>query len=96
MEDKSSSAPLAMTPEKARFIEGESTARAHLYRDLMSDEATAAARLREALGGVPCFLLRAHKPGHVQALMVAMDFLRLGHAGMQLVREFDLYEEAHR
>jgi hypothetical protein len=50
----------------------------------------------EIPAGVPVFVLRADKPRHIQALMAALGELRMGREGMCLVREFDLYEEAHR
>jgi hypothetical protein len=51
----------------------------------------------EIPAGVPVFVLRADKPRHIQALMAALGELRMGQReAMRLVREFDLYEEAHR
>jgi hypothetical protein len=46
----------------------------------------------------PVFVLRADKPGHIRALMAAAGELpdaELREA-LERIREFELYEEAHR
>ena len=50
----------------------------------------------------PTFILRADQPGHLWALMVAAQrladagFWAAAKAAFETLREFDLYEEAHR
>jgi len=46
---------------------------------------------------VPTFVLRADRKGHLRALMAALQELpQETTEGLATLREFDLYEEAHR
>jgi len=44
----------------------------------------------------PTFTLRADQPGHLRALIAALEELPEGGAYLPVIRDFELWEEAHR